>query len=140
MFTQIGSRSASAYKKVGVETSVARANPHDLVNMLFDGLLLALGSARAAMKRDDIKGKCQQIVIAVRILEEGLKCALNLEQGGQLAANLNDLYGYCVMRLTQANARNDDAALVEVIALIEPVANGWKDIGGVSTIPQLKAA
>ncbi|MBC7702713.1 MAG: flagellar export chaperone FliS [Rhodoferax sp.] len=140
MFTQIGSRSASAYRQVGVETSVARANPHDLVNLLFDGLLLALGSARAALQRGDIKSKCQQIVIAVRILEEGLKCALNLEQGGQLATNLNDLYGYCVMRLTQANARNDDAALAEVIALVEPVANGWKEIGGISALPQLKAA
>ena len=140
MFTQIGSRSASAYRQVGVETSVARANPHDLVNMLFDGFLLALGSARAAMQRGDIKSKCQQIVIAVRILEEGLKCALNLEQGGPLAANLNDLYGYCVMRLTQANARNDDAALAEVVALIEPVANGWKEIGGIGARPQLKAA
>ena len=143
MFTQIGSRSASAYKKVGVETSVARANPHDLVNMLFDGLLLAIGSARAAMQRGDIKSKCQQCVIAVRIMEEGLKCSLDLQQGGQLAANLNDLYGYCVVRLTQANARNDDAALAEVVALIEPVASGWKEIGGIngiSAIPQLKAA
>ena len=140
MFTQIGSRSASAYRQVGVETSVARANPHDLVNMLFDGLLLAMGSARAAMQRGDIKSKCQQIVIAVRILEEGLKCSLDLQQGGPLAANLNDLYGYCVVRLTQANARNDDAALAEVVALIEPVASGWKEIGAISAIPQLKAA
>ena len=140
MFTQDGSRSASAYKKVSVETSVAQASPHDLVNMLFDALLLALGSARAAMQRNDIKSKCQQIVIAVRILEEGLKCALNLEQGGPLAVNLNDLYGYCVVRLTQANARNDDAGLVEVIALIEPVANSWKEIAGSAAVPQLKAA
>ncbi len=140
MFTQIGARPASAYKKVGVETSVGRASPHDLVNMLFDALLLALSSARASMQRDDIKGKCQQIVSAVRILEEGLKCSLNLEKGGPLAANLNDLYGYCVIRLTQANARNDDAALAEVIALIEPVANGWKEIGAVSNVPQLLAA
>ena len=140
MFTQIGTRSASAYKKVDVETSVGQASPHDLVNMLFDGLLLALGSARAALKRDDIKGKCQQIVVAVRILEEGLQCSLNLEQGGQLAANLNGLYGYCVVRLTQANARNDDAALAEVQALMEPVAASWKDIGGFAAVPQLKAA
>ena len=140
MFTQLGSRSASAYKKVDVETSVGRASPHDLVNMLFDGLLLALGSARAAMKRADIKSKCQHIVTAVRILEEGLKCGLNLEQGGQLAVNLNDLYGYCVVRLTQANARNDDAALTEVIALMEPVANSWKEIGGFAAVPQLKVA
>ncbi len=139
MFMQHGSRPASAYRQVGIETSVGRANPHDLVDMLFDGLLLAIGSARAAMQRGDVKSKCQQIVIAVRILEEGLKCALNLQQGGELAANLQDLYAYCVVRLTQANARNDDAALREVISLIEPVANGWKQISGFAA-PQLLAA
>lgn len=140
MFSPRGSRSASAYKTVGVETSVVRANPHDLVTMLFDGLLTALGTARSAMERGDIKSKCQQILTAVRILEEGLKCSLNLQQGGALAANLNDLYGYCVVRLTQANARNDAAALAEVISLVEPVASGWKEIGAIAAEPQLKAA
>ena len=116
-----------------------QANPHHLVSMLFDALLVAVGSARSAMQRGDIKLKCQQIVVAVRILEEGLKCGLNLEQGGELAANLHNLYGYCVLRLTQANARNDEAALLEVARLIEPVASGWKQIGG-AVSPQLKAA
>lgn len=139
MFSRTSTRSASAYKKVGVETSVGQASPHDLVGMLFDGLLLALGSARAAMQRGDIKTKCQHILTAVRILEEGLQCGLNMEQGGDLAANLQELYGYCVVRLTQANARNDDAALAEVVRLIEPVADGWKKIGALSA-PQLQAA
>ena len=140
MFTQLGARSASAYRRVGVETSVGQANPHDLVAMLFDGLLLALGSARGAMLRGDFKTKGKQILIAVRILDEGLKCGLNLQQGGELAANLDRLYNYCVVRLTQANARNDDAALAEVIGLVEPVANGWKEIGAATATTQLKAA
>ena len=139
MFSPARTRSASAYKQVGVETSVDQASPHDLVAMLFDGLLLAVGSARAALQRGDIKSKCQHIVAAVRILEEGLKGGLNLELGGKLAANLMDLYGYCVVRLTQANARNDDAALAEVLRLIEPVAEGWKQIRHANT-PQLQAA
>lgn len=139
MFTHRSSKSASAYRQVSVETSVDQANPHNLVEMLFDGLLVAVGAARAALERGDIKTKCQQIVIAVRILEEGLKCALNLEQGGELAANLDRLYGYCVVRLTQANARNDDAALAEVARLIEPLARSWKQIGQ-SAYPQLRAA
>lgn len=129
MFSQMHPRSASAYKKIGVETSVGHASAHDLVAMLFDGLLVAVGSARVSMRNGDIKTKCSNIVIAVRILEEGLKGALNLEQGGQLASNLQDLYGYCVVRLTQANARNDEAALDEVLRLIEPVASGWKQMG-----------
>lgn len=139
MFTHRASKSASTYKQVSVETSVDHATPHNLVEMLFDGLLVAVGAARAAMQRGDIKAKCKQIVVAVRILEEGLKCALNMEQGGELASNLDRLYGYCVVRLTQANARNDDAALAEVQRLIEPLAKSWKQIGA-SAYPQLRAA
>jgi len=129
MFSPMGHRSANAYRKIGVETSVGQASAHDLVDMLFDGLLVAVGSARASLVSGDVKGKCAHIVTAVRILEEGLKGALNMDQGGQLAENLRELYGYCVLRLTQANARNDVAALEEVLRLIEPVASGWKQMG-----------
>lgn len=129
MFSPMGPRSANAYKKIGVETSVGQASAHDLVDMLFDALLVAVGAARSALVGGDIKSKCAHIVTAVRILEEGLKGALNLEQGGPLAANLQELYGYCVLRLTQANARNDVAALDEVARLVEPIASGWKQMG-----------
>jgi flagellar secretion chaperone FliS len=139
MFSPMGSRSASAYKKVGVETSVGQANPHDLVVMLFDGLMVAVGSAQAALRSGDIKTKCNNIVIAVRILEEGLKGGLNLEQGGDIAQNLSNLYDYCVVRLTQANARNDMAALDEVMRIVEPIASGWKQMGDDVT-PRLKVA
>lgn len=139
MFNSVGSRSAAAYRKIGVETQVDHATPHKLVEMLFDGLQLALGSARAALQRGDISAKGRQIGIAVRILDEGLRSSLNLEQGGELAGNLHDLYQYCVMRLTQANARNDDAALAEVQKLVESVSTGWKQLGELET-PHLKAA
>ncbi len=129
MFTSVSSRSASAYKRVGVETGVSTATPHQLVNLLFEALLNAVGSARAAMKRGDVPTKGEQIVKAVRIIEEALKPSLNLEQGGDIALNLNGLYGYCVLRLTHANQRNDDAALADVIRVIEPLAQGWKQMG-----------
>lgn len=129
MFTSVNSRSASAYQRVSVETSVSEATPHELVNMLLQRLLQNVGSARVALQRGDIAAKGQQISSAVRILEEGLRPALNLEQGGDIAANLNGLYGYCALRLTQANFYNDDAALADVIRVIEPIAQGWKEIG-----------
>ena len=129
MFTSVATRPAAAYTKIAVETGVDRASPHDLVSMLFVGLLQALASARGALERGDIKAKCQQVGVAVRILDEGLRAALNLREGGAIAANLQALYGYCVVRLTKANARNDAAALREVVRLIEPVASSWKQIG-----------
>lgn len=125
MFTPVGMRGASAYKRVSVDTS----DPYQTVNMLFDALLQAVATARAALGRGDIPIKCAQITRAARLIGEGLKPALDLKQGGELAANLNGLYGYCIQRLTHANARNDDAALAEVSRIIEPVAQGWKQMG-----------
>ncbi|WP_296484844.1 flagellar export chaperone FliS [Rhodoferax sp.] len=129
MFTSVSSRSASAYQRVSVETAVSQASPHQLVAMLLDGLLKNVGAARAALKRGDIAAKGEKINKAVRIIDEALKPALNLTQGGDIAANLNGLYGYCALRLTEANLRNDDAALADVIRVIEPLADGWKQIG-----------
>lgn len=129
MFTSVSSRSASAYQRVSVETAVSEANPHQLVNMLFEGLLKNIGSARAAMARGDAAAKGMLINKAVRIIDEALKPALNLAQGGDIAANLNGLYGYCSLRLTEANLRNDDVALADVIRVIAPLADGWKQIG-----------
>ncbi len=130
MFTSVSSRSASAYQRVNVETAVSEANSHQLVKMLLDGLILNIGAARVAMARGDIVVKCEKISKAVRILDEGLKPALNLAQGGELASNLNSLYAYCLYRLTEANLSNDDGALVEVLGLIEPLADGWTQISG----------
>lgn len=129
MFTSVSSRSASAYQRVNIETAVSEASPHQLVALLLNGLLQNVGAARAALSRGDIAVKGEKINKAVRILDEALKPALNLADGGDLAANLNGLYGYCSLRLTQANLTNDDAALADVIRVIEPVADGWKQIG-----------
>jgi flagellar secretion chaperone FliS len=139
MSPHLTSRSASVYRKVSVETSVDQATPHQLVHMLYDGLLQAVGAARQALARGDVKTKCQQIVLAVRIIEEGLILGLNREEGGELAQNLHNLYRYCVLRLTQANARNDAAALDEVVHLIEPVAKSWRLIGSASATQALAA-
>lgn len=124
MFTSTGFRAASAYQRVGLETS----DPYQLVNLLFDGVLRSISEARAALKRGDVPTKCAQVSRAARLIDEGLKPGLDLEHGGELAANLNGLYDYCTLRLTQANVRNDDAALEEVARLIEPLAQGWKEM------------
>lgn len=129
MFTSISSRSANAYKRFSVEAGVDQASPHRLVELLFEGLANSIGAARSALARNDIKSKCEHINKSVRILEEGLKGSLNLDKGGEVAANLLSVYDYCVLRLTQANMRNNDALLQEVLTVMAPIADGWKRIG-----------
>ena len=128
MFTSVSMRSASSYKTVGLETSVMGANPHQLVGLLFDGLQQSLASAKAAMLSGDIATKGRSISRVVRILEEGLKAGLDAERGGNLATNLRSLYDYCIVRITEANLRNDATMVDEVIRLIHPVSDGWNQI------------
>ena len=130
MFTSVQSRAAAVYQRVAVETSVQGADPHQLVGLLFDALLSSIAEARGALLRHDTAAKGMALGKAVRILEEGLKAGLNMREGGDVANNLQVLYDYSILRLTQANLRNDERALEEVVQLIEPVAQSWKLIKG----------
>lgn len=120
---------ANLYRQVGVETGVSTATPHRLVQMLFDALIDEIGHARAAMAQARIEAKGRHIGRAVRIVDEGLRAGLNLQGGGELAANLHSLYGYVTVRLTHANLRNDVEALEEAHRLMEPLRDAWATIG-----------
>ena len=51
-----------------------------------------------------------------------------MEQGGQVAENLRNLYLYMMNRLTQANVINDAAMVAEVARLVGTVKAGWDGI------------
>lgn len=120
---------AGAYHNVGVQTMVTTASPHALVAMLFEGFVMSVHRARGAIRNQDIENKCAAISHAVRIIDEGLKSALNLTAGGKLAQDLSDLYAYICMRLMHANLHSDEAALDECLALIQPLREAWTAIG-----------
>jgi len=120
---------AHAYSRVGIETGVDAATPHQLVTMLFEGFSDAISQARAALLRRDVEAKCKAITRAVRIVDEGLKASLDVRGGGKLGEDLLALYGYVAVRLTQANLNNDTAALDECQSLLEPVRSAWVAIG-----------
>jgi flagellar secretion chaperone FliS len=125
---------ARAYRHVGIETGVAGASAHQLVAMLFDGVLDSIAQARGAISAGHTETKGRAISRAVRIIDEGLRSALNTDAGGTLALDLRDLYSYITLRLTQANLNNDDAALAECARLIEPLRGAWQAIA-----PQVEA-
>lgn len=116
------------YQQVGVETAVDAAGPHALVALLFDGLLEALAQARGAMREGRVEDKALAVGRAMRILVEGLRAGLDLQAGGALARDLDELYGYLSMRLTLANLRNDDEALQECQRLVQPLRDAWAAI------------
>lgn len=128
MFSAYSPRAANAYQRINVETSMHTIDQHQLVALLYEGVLNAIATARGAMARGDVLAKVNAISKALRIIEEGLSTALDKVDGGELAENLGSLYDYCMHRLILANARNDDAIMQEVMRLIEPIALGWNEI------------
>jgi len=115
------------YQTVNTQAQAIEASPHRLIQMLMEGGLSRLAQARGAMARDQTALKGELIGKAIGIIG-GLREGLNLEQGGEVAANLDSLYDYMIARLIEANVQNDAVPLDEVAALLRNVKAGWDAI------------
>lgn len=120
-------QAARAYADIGRHASVEAASPHRLIQMLFDGALDRIASARGCMDRGDVAGKGHEIGRAVRIVE-GLRMSLDRSRGDALTANLDELYDYIGRRLLQANLGNDDSLLSECTHLLRELKSAWDAI------------
>lgn len=119
---------ANAYAKVGIETGVNGANPHQLIAMLFDGALIAVSTALLNMNSGNIAEKGQAVSRAIMIIESGLRASLNKDAGGTIAVNLDALYEYMSNRLLLANMHNQPEMLEEVHRLLLELKEAWAGI------------
>ncbi len=115
--------SISHYK----ESQVTSASPEETVLMLYDGAIRFLRSAVEEIEKNNIVEKAKLIEKTVKILDY-LQSCLDKEKGGDISTNLERLYEYSAVRLTEANLKNDVTKLEEVIALLSTIRDGWKDI------------
>ena len=120
-------KAIASYGDVKVTTGVATANNVQLIQMLFDGLLESLATAKGHIQNGAIVDKGKSIARASRIVL-GLQGALDFERGGDLANNLNELYGYVTRRLLHVNARNDLDALEEIFGLMNEIRSAWEGV------------
>lgn len=115
------------YQTVNNHAQVADASPHRLIQMLMEGALSRLMQARGALERGQTALKGELLGKTIAIIG-GLRESLDSEKGGELAANLDSLYEYMTVRLSEANRRNDMAAVDEVVGLLREVKAGWDAI------------
>jgi len=120
-------KAIAAYGDVKVTTGVASANGVQLIQMLFDGFLESLAATKGHIQNGAIVEKGKSIARASRIVI-GLQGALDFERGGDLANNLNELYGYVTRRLLHVNARNDLDALEEIFGLMNEIRSAWEGV------------
>ena len=113
-----------SYRQTEITVKAANASPQQLVVMLMDGLMDELDRAEGHMQAKNYARKGEAIKKSMRILS-GLSVALDLEQGGNLAAHLKQLYQFCGKRLMKASIRNDVAELQQVRKILSEIREGW---------------
>ena len=119
----------ASYQQVSLESDIRGADPHRLIVLLFDGAESALATALVQMAAGDDHGKSISLTKASSIILEGLAASLNLQEGGELAQNLQALYQYMASRLVHANIRKDASAIREVQGLLGEISGAWREMG-----------
>jgi len=119
---------ANAYSKVSLETDVIGADPHRLVEILFDGALKCIHRAQGAIAGNDIRERNRHLHKAVQIVDEGLRAAVDTKADPALAGRLISLYQFVAMRLLQANLRADARALQEAEEILVKLRTAWAQI------------
>jgi flagellar secretion chaperone FliS len=122
----LGHRSSNlaAYQSAAAHGGVAASDPHRLIVMLLDGALERIATARGCMQRKETAEKARLINRAVSIVGE-LRNSLDLRNGGQIAANLAELYDYICRRLLLATTENKVEMLDEVSGLLHEIRSAW---------------
>ncbi|MCC5857854.1 MAG: flagellar export chaperone FliS [Ectothiorhodospiraceae bacterium] len=121
-----GNQGLNAYQQTSNQAA-HYADPHRLVQMLMEGFLTRVASAKGAMRRGEAAAKGTEIGKAISIVD-GLRASLDMQRGGELAENLSGLYEYMQGRLLQANLHNDTDRLDEVARLMREIKAGWDGI------------
>lgn len=127
--------SLAAYRSVAAHSGVAAADPHKLILMLMDGVLERIASARVALEQGELEAKIRHIQRAMDIVQE-LRGSLNMEAGGEIAANMAALYDYSGRQLVRANAENRVEPLDEVSHLVRQIRSAWVQVPQLAGVRQ----
>lgn len=106
---------------------VLTASPSKLVYMLYDKAISSLREAIDAIENGEIEKRWKANNRAMEIIQH-MWTTLNIEESGQIGDNLNKLLPYMMLRLPDVDLNNDPEPAREVIILLEPLRDAWRQI------------
>jgi flagellar protein FliS len=110
-----------------------------LVFMLFDKAISSLNAAVRAIAANDVQERWRANNRAMEVIFH-LQMTLNMELGGEVAENLDRLYGFMLNRLPRVDMKNDPKPAEEVIELLEPLRESWRELANQGDKPAREAA
>lgn len=130
----ISKHKVDTYKGIEIRAKIDEASPHQLISMLFDGLQSRLHIAVRCLRENDDPNFQKALEKALHILSE-LDESISTEVDSDLPYNLSRLYDYMQRQLLRARLQKSESLILEVDALVEPLASGWAQIGDKGNSP-----
>ena len=109
-----------------VEQEVRTAEPLQLVVKTHEIAVQSLRRAQAALESGDWAGKGRAVDRASRAIEL-LQSTLNMEEGGEIARNLDRLYTYFQFTLTEAHMNNDVPRFFQLSRHLNELLSSWRE-------------
>ncbi|MDA1315372.1 MAG: flagellar protein FliS [Acidobacteria bacterium] len=109
-----------------VDNEALHVNPVELICLLYSKAIEKLHKARTCFEGGENSAANEAVAFTMEIVAE-LQGSLS-EEGGEIAANLADLYGYIQQRLAEVLVRGDPKPLLEAIRLLTTLHQGWNEI------------
>lgn len=106
---------------------VLSASPSKLVYMLYDRAISSLREAIVAIEQGEIEKRWKANNRAMEIVQH-MWATLNIDDSGEIGDNLNKLLPYMMLRLPDVDIHNDPEPAREVIILLEPLRDAWRQI------------
>ncbi|MFT5082221.1 MAG: flagellar protein FliS [Lentisphaeria bacterium] len=115
------------YQNHQLRAKVYGASPHELILLLFDGLIMQLKLGRQAALNGNATVKDAALIKSAEIIT-GLHNSLSDVADSDLPYNLALLYDYMSRQCLRARMNSTLSQLDEMIALVEPLSAGWAAI------------
>lgn len=119
--------SLQAYKKVSVDSQLSAASPHKVIQMLMAGAIERLIQGKAAMAQGDLSVKGERLGKALDIIIN-LRACLSMDEGGDIADNLDAIYDFMIRQVSAANLDNTPEPIDDVIELLREIKSAWDQI------------
>lgn len=126
-----GNSYLNAYKKNGLETDLAVADAHRVIQLLYQGLIDCIYRAKAAIESNNIEQKAKQINKALGIvagLDSAIQFDPNNAEQAKIAKNLKNMYAIYTDRLMQASFHLKVEPLDEILKYALDIKAAWDNI------------
>lgn len=116
------------------EAAVRNATPVRLILILYEAAIEDLRRISAAMQDNDVQRRTDEAHHFLQVLNQ-LQGSLDMERGGDVAANLDRYYGLVRSRLLHAEMNNSTHIVQDMLGQFLSLHQAWLEVDRATNVP-----